>query len=263
MEYVHILFEKKDGVATITFNRPTVLNALNSALLEEFSHALAQIENDEAVRVLVLTGAGEKAFVAGADIRELAALSPLKAKHFAQKGQDLLDRLQALPIPVIAAVNGFALGGGTEIAMACDFIYAADTAVFGQPEINLGLIPGFGGTQRLPRRINIGRAKELIFTGEKIKAAEAVEMGLANKVLPAAELMAAVMETALLLAAKGRVALRAAKEAVNAGLDVDLHTGCRIERDAFALCMASPDAKEGTSAFLEKRPAAFSGGYHD
>jgi len=262
MEYTHIILEEKESVAMITFNRPKVLNALNSALLEELSHALEKIEKQESIRVLILTGAGEKAFVAGADIAELATLTPLSAKHFAKRGHEILHRLQALPIPVIAAVNGFALGGGTEIAMACDFIYASENAAFGQPEINLGLIPGFGGTQRLPRRINIARAKELIFTGAMIKASEAAEIGLVNKVFPPEKLMEEVMKTASVIASKGRVALRAAKETVNAGLDMDLYNGCRIEVDAFALCMASPDAREGTSAFLEKRKAVFIGGYN-
>jgi len=263
MEYAHILLEAKDPVWRITFNRPKVLNALNSALLEELSHALNRVASHEDIRVLILTGAGEKAFVAGADISELAVLTPLQAKLFAGKSQEIIDRLQKLPIPVVAAVNGFALGGGTEIAMACDFIYASDTAMFGQPEINLGLIPGFGGTQRLPRRINMGRAKELIFTGTMVSAAEALEMGLVNKVFPKATLMEAVMKTAHLMASKGRVALRAAKETVNIGMNVDLATGCRIEADAFALCMASPDAREGTAAFLEKRKAHFTAGYRD
>ncbi len=263
MEYAHILFDEKGPLVKITFNRPKVLNALNSALLKEFSHALDKISEDDTFRAVVLTGAGDKAFVAGADISELAKLTPLQAKQFARTSQDIIDRLQTLPVPVIAAVNGFALGGGTEIALACDFIYASETAVFGQPEINLGLIPGFGGTQRLPRRVNIGRAKEMIFTGAMIKAAEAMAMGLVNRVFPRSELMNEVMKTASSIASKGRVALRAAKETINAGMDVDLKTGCRIEVDAFALCMASSDAKEGTSAFLEKRKATFDGGYQE
>ncbi len=263
MDYAHILFEGEGPIAKITFNRPKVLNALNSALLRELSHALDEIAGKETIRVLLLTGAGEKAFVAGADISELATLTPLQAKHFAKRSQDILDKLQGLPIPVIAAVNGFALGGGTEIALACDFIYASDNAVFGQPEINLGLIPGFGGTQRLPRRINIGRAKEWIFTGMMIKASEAMGIGLVNRVFPQSALLDEAMKTASIIASKGRVSLRAAKEAVNAGMNVDLAAGCRMEVDAFALCMASPDAKEGTSAFLEKRKAHFKGGYRE
>jgi enoyl-CoA hydratase len=260
MAFENIVFQVEQGIATITFNRPKALNALNQALLSEFAQALEQVAADEGVRVLVLTGAGEKAFVAGADITELATYTPLKAKDFARAGHGILARLQELPIAVIAAVNGFALGGGSEIAVACDFVYAAETARFGLPEITLGLIPGFGGTQRLPRLIGANMAKELIFTGRMISAAEAAQIGLVNKVIPAAALMEEVLKTAREIAGKGRVSLRAAKQAINAGLNVDLATGCHIEIDAFALTIASPDANEGTTAFLEKRKAHFSGG---
>ena len=259
MTYDHIIFEEVNGIVTITFNRPKALNALNSDLLQEFSHVLDEIFRNEAIRVLILTGAGDKSFVAGADITELARLDPLGAKGFAQMGHDSINKLQLLPIPVIAAVNGFALGGGTEIAIACDFIYASENASFGQPEINLGLIPGFGGTQRLPRLIGKNRAKELILTGKMIPAAEAKEMGLVNKVCSQDTLMDEVFKIAKSMASKGRVSLRAAKEAVNSGMDVDLKTGCMYEIDAFALCMASEDSKEGTSAFLEKRKPVFKG----
>ncbi len=241
----------------ITFTRPQALNALNAALLEEFDAALDRVENDSAIRVLVLTGTGEKAFVAGADITEINQLGPLGAKRFARRGADGISRLTRLSVPVIAAVNGFALGGGTEMALACDFIYAARSARFGLPEINLGIIPGFGGTQRLPRLIGPARARELIYTGRMVEAEEALRLGIVNRVCEDGELMDAVNETARLIAAKGRVALRAAKQAVNTGLNVDLESGLALENDAFALCLASPDAKEGTSAFLEKRPAAF------
>lgn len=261
MAYEHIIQEVREGVVTITFNRPKALNALNRALLAELNQALAEIESDDSVRVLVLTGAGEKAFVAGADITELAECNTLSAKRFAKLGQQTISRLQALDIPVIAAVNGFALGGGSEIALACDFIYAADTATFGLPEITLGLIPGFGGTQRLPRLVGANLAKEMIFTGKMVPAAEALSMGWVNTVCPADELMAAVGKTAAAMAAKGRVALRAAKQAINNGLNTDLATGLNLELDAFAICMSSPDAKEGTSAFLEKRKANFGGGW--
>ncbi|MEZ4525642.1 MAG: enoyl-CoA hydratase-related protein [Desulfobacterales bacterium] len=259
MAYENILFAAENGIATITFNRPKALNALNGALLDEFSRALDEIDANEDIRVLVLTGAGEKSFVAGADITELATFGPLQAKVFAKKGQAIISRLQELSIPVIAAVNGFALGGGSEMALACDFIYASENANFGLPEITLGIIPGFGGTQRLPRLVGANRAKEMIFTGKMIPAAEAAAIGMVNKVCPAANLMEEVMKTAKAIAAKGRVSLRAAKQAVNSGLGADLATGLNIECDAFALCMASEDAKEGTSAFLEKRKAAFKG----
>ncbi|MFP4387633.1 MAG: enoyl-CoA hydratase-related protein [Desulfococcaceae bacterium] len=259
MAYENILYEIGDGMAIITFNRPKALNALNNALLTEFDEALDAGMADEGIRVLILTGAGEKAFVAGADITELATFGPLQAKLFAKKGQSVIGKLQALPIPVIAAVNGFALGGGTEMALACDFIYAAETANFGLPEITLGIIPGFGGTQRMPRLVGPNVAKELIYTGRMVPAPEAKEIGLANKVCAPDALMDEVKKTAKAIAAKGRVSLRAAKQAVNTGLDADLNTGLVVECDAFALCMASEDAKEGTTAFLEKRKAEFKG----
>ena len=263
MAYKNIIYEFQGGIATITFNRPKALNALNSALLAEFSQALDGIAADEDIRVLILTGAGDKSFVAGADISELATFDALKAKAFARNGHDIIAKLQLLPIAVIAAVNGFALGGGTEIAIACDFIYAAENAKFGQPEINLGVIPGFGGTQRLPRLIGTNMARELIYTGKMISAAEALQLGLANKVVPLDRLMAEVMQTAGVIATKGKVSLREAKLAINKGINVDLATGCGIEIDAFALCYASPDAIEGTRAFLEKRPAEFKGGLRE
>jgi len=258
--YTSIELVCSDGVATLTFNRPKALNALNAILLEEFADALESIKNDETVRVLILTGAGEKAFVAGADITEIATLTPLGAKKFAQCGQEVISKLQGLAIPVIAAVNGYALGGGCEMALACDFIYASDKAVFGLPEISLGVIPGFGGTQRLPRLIGANRAKEMIFTGKHLTAAEAKEIGLVNKIFAPAELMPAATETAKLIATKGKASLCAAKQTVNQGLNADLATGLAIERDAFALCLASPDSKEGTGAFLEKRKPVFTGG---
>ena len=263
MAYEHIIFQVEEGIATITFNRPKALNALNSALLEEFSKALDDIAADDNIRVLVLTGAGDKSFVAGADISELATYNSLTAKNFAQKGHGIIAKLQQLPIAVIAAVNGFALGGGTEIAIACDFIYASENAKFGQPEINLGLIPGFGGTQRLPRLIGANLAKELIFTGKMISAAEAEKIGLANKVVPQDQLMEEVLKTAREIASKGKVSLRAAKQAINNGLNTDLATGIHIEVDAFGLCYGSSDSKEGTSAFLEKRKPEFKGSLKD
>jgi len=259
MAYENIIFESSSGIATITFNRPKALNALNDALLKEFSQALDNIAKDEDVRVLILTGAGEKAFVAGADITELSAFNTLQAKAFSQKGHKTIDKLQELAIPVIAAVNGFALGGGSEVALACDFIYASENAVFGLPEINLGIMPGFGGTQRLPRLIGKNMAKEMIFTGKMIRADEAYKIGLANKIFPPESLMDEVLKTAKTIALKGKVSLRCAKHAVNTGMNSDLMTGCNMEIDAFALCFASEDAKEGTSAFLEKRKAEFKG----
>ena len=263
MAYEHLLTVLNEHVATLTFNRPKSLNALNADLLDELADYLDKVAGDDAVRVLVLTGSGEKAFVAGADINELARCNALTGKLMAQKGQGAIAKLQRLPIPVIAAVNGYALGGGCEIALGCDFIYTAESAMFGLPEITLGLIPGFGGTQRLARRVGVGRAKELIFTGQMITAAEALSMGLVNHMVPADQLRDAVNKTARALCQKGRVALRAAKAAINAGLNADLETGCALEVDAFALCMASRDAREGTSAFLEKRKPDFTGSFKE
>ena len=259
MEYKNIIFKIEEQIATITFNRPEVLNALNEASLKEFSHAIDNVAENGDISVLILTGAGDKAFVAGADIKEFLTFNALKAKKFSEMGHGVVNKLQELPIPVIAAVNGFALGGGCEVVIACDFIYASENAMFGLPEINLGIIPGFGGTQRLPRLIGKNRAKEMIFTGKMIPAAEAQAMGLVNKVCAQDELMDDVLNVAKIIVAKGKVSLRAAKQAINTGMDVDLKTGCRIEIDAFAICLASPDAKEGTQAFLEKREADFKG----
>jgi enoyl-CoA hydratase len=259
MAYENIIYQVEEGIATITFNRPKALNALNAALLAELADALDKVADDEDIRVLVLTGAGDKAFVAGADISELATFNSLGAKYFAEVGHKAINKLQQLPIVVIAAVNGFALGGGTEIAIACDFIYASENAKFGQPEINLGLIPGFGGTQRLPRLIGTNMAKELIYTGKMISAAEGQQIGLVNKVVAPDSLIDDVMNVAKEIAGKGRVSLRAAKQAVNNGTNADLATGLSIEIDAFALSFSSPDAKEGTQAFLEKRKADFTG----
>jgi len=259
MSYNTLTYEEAEGIATITITRPKSLNALNAEVLDELLSLLENIGKDEAIRVLIFTGAGEKAFVAGADISELAEFTPLQAKHFAEKGHCVMDRLQALPIPVLAAVNGFAMGGGLELALACDFIYASEHAKFGQPEINLGIIPGFGGTQRLSRIVGKNIAKEIIFTGKTLSAEEGEKLGFVNKVVPAESLMEESRKTAKAMAAKGKVSLNAAKHAVNRGMDVDLATGGRIEIDAFALCLASPDAREGTSAFLEKRKPDFKG----
>jgi len=263
MEYENILFQIEEEIATITFNRPKVLNALNEASLKEFSHAIDKVTGDEDIRVLILTGAGDKSFVAGADITEFLKFNALKAKIFSEMGHGIVSKLQEMPIPVIAAVNGFALGGGCEVVIACDFIYASENAMFGLPEINLGIIPGFGGTQRLPRLIGKNRAKEMIFTGKMITAVEAQAMGLVNKVCIQGQLMDEVLNVARIIVSKGKISLRAAKQAINAGMDVDLKTGCRIEIDAFAICLASPDAKEGTQAFLEKRAADFKGGLQE
>lgn len=259
MAYENIIYDIQDNLALITFNRPKALNALNGALIDELSDALDAIAGNEEIKVLILTGAGDKSFVAGADISELATFNSLQAKLFSERGQTAIFKIQELSIPVIAAVNGFALGGGSEIALACDFIYASDNAKFGLPEITLGIIPGFGGTQRLPRLIGSNRAKEMIFTGRLIPAAEAEKIGLVNRIFSQDSLMEETLKTARTIATRGKVSLRAAKQAVNNGLNVDLAIGCQIEVDAFAICMASEDGKEGTRAFIEKRKPLFKG----
>ena len=259
MKFETLLFEINERIAIITFNRPKALNALNALLFTEMNQILDQVEQDKNIQVLILTGAGERAFVAGADISELAKFNPLEVKEFSFNGQKVFARLEALPFPVIAAVNGFALGGGTEVALACDFIYASEKSVFGLPEITLGLIPGFGGTQRLARLVGANLARELIFTGQTIPASKALEYGIVNRVCSPETLMEEVLKIAGAIAKKGRVSLRAAKECVLNGLYMDMEAGCRFECDAFALCMASVDGKEGTSAFLEKRKPDFTG----
>jgi enoyl-CoA hydratase len=259
MDYENIIFQREGNVAIIKFNRPKALNAVNPSLLVDFNGALDQIEADPSVKVLILTGEGEKAFVAGADISHMVNLSPLQARKFGSDGKDALFRLERLPIPVIACVNGFALGGGTEIALACDFVYASEKARFGQPEINLGLIPGFGGTQRLSRLVGKAMAKELCMTGVIINAREAKDIGLVNKVFPPDKLWEETMKTANALATKGKVSMKAVKDCIERGYDVDLRDGCYMETDAFGLCWTSPDGKEGMGAFLEKRTPDFKG----
>ncbi len=259
MSFENIIFTVENNIATLFFNRPKALNALNNALFDELNTALDMVRDDSSIRVLILTGAGDKAFVAGADIAELAQMNPLQAKFFSRKGQKIFSKIEDLPIPAIAAVNGFALGGGSEAALACDFIYASEKAVFGLPEITLGLIPGFGGTQRLARLVGKNRAKELVFTGKNIRADKALEYGIANKVCSPETLMEEVLKTANLIAAKGKVALRAAKEVIQNGTAADLETGCRMENDGFGIAMVSEDAREGTTAFLEKRKPVFKG----
>jgi enoyl-CoA hydratase len=259
MAYETILFTKEGNAGVVKFNRPKALNAINQVVLDELGDALDEIEKDVSIRVLILTGEGEKAFVAGADISHMASFSPLEAKRFARNGQDLLFRLERLSIPVIACVNGFALGGGSEIAMACDFIYASENAKFGQPEINLGIIPGFGGTQRLSRLVGKAMAKELCMTGKMISAQEAREIGMVNKVFPPDQLWEETMNTAAVLASKGKASMSAVKYCIERGFDVDLRDGCFMEADAFGLCVSSPDAEEGMKAFLEKRKPEFKG----
>jgi len=246
-------------VATVTINRPKVLNALDAATLGELDLAARELQADTGVRVIVLTGAGEKAFVAGADIHELATLTPDSGKVYAELGQRVFDRLERLGKPVIAAVNGFALGGGCELAMACTVRLAADTAKFGQPEVKLGLTPGFAGTQRLPRLVGRGRAMELLLGGGIIDAAEALRIGLVNRVVPAAALQDEARALARAWAANAPVAMRYAMEAVNHGLDTSFSDGCFIEASLFGLSFATEDVREGTRAFVEKRKPEFTG----
>jgi len=260
MAYENIIFETEGNVAVIKFNRPKALNAINTDVVKELERALDEVEGNPSIRVLILTGAGDKAFVAGADISLMVNLDPLQLREFSVDLHNVGFRMEGLPIPVIACVNGFALGGGTEIAMASDFIYASEDAKFGQPEINLGIIPGFGGTQRLPRLVGKGMAKELCMTGALISAQEAKEIGLVNKVFPADKLWEETMKTAKVLASKGRFSLMAVKRCIDRGYDLDLRAACAVETDQFGLCMASPDGKEGMTAFLEKRKPDFKGG---
>jgi enoyl-CoA hydratase len=260
MEYHNLLIQRDDGVLTITFNRPQVLNALNSATMSELSAAIDEAERDSDVRCVILTGAGERAFVAGADINELKAIPDgPEGAEFARRGQDILFRIENLSKPVIVAINGYALGGGCELAMACDIRIAADTAKLGQPEINLGIIPGYGGTQRLPRLVGKGQAKYLVLSGETISAQEALRIGLVDRVVPASELMASATDLARRIAAKPPIAIALAKRAINIGTETDLETACAFEASQFGLACATEDHLEGTSAFLEKRKPTFRG----
>lgn len=259
MAYANILFERDGAIGVLKINRPKSLNALNPATLHEIAACLEAVCQDQTVRCLIITGEGDRAFVAGADIAAMVAMNALEGKQFSALGLSVLRRLEELPIPVIAAVNGFALGGGTELALACDLIIAAEKAKFGQPEINLGVIPGFGGTQRLARRIGLPRARELIYSGEMIDAETALRYGLVNKVVPSTDLMIEAKAVANKLAAKPPIAIRQAKTAINAGIDMDLDNACRFENEAFALTFATEDKAEGMKAFLEKREAKFTG----
>jgi enoyl-CoA hydratase len=248
-----------DGIAVITVNRPKALNALNSATLNELKAAVQAAGEDAAVRVIIITGAGEKAFVAGADIAEMRELSPLEGRNMTMLGQKIFAIIETLDKPVIAAVNGYALGGGCELAMACDIRVASTGARFGQPEVNLGIIPGFAGTQRLARLIGKGRAKYYIFTGNMMTAAEAYDLGLVDKVVEPAELMATCRDIAQTIIGKAPVAVMMAKKAVNHGLDMDMASGVAYEAEAYTTCFATSDRVEGMTAFLEKRAARFSG----
>jgi enoyl-CoA hydratase len=257
MPVENLLLEKDGALATITFNNPNALNALTVATFEGLERLLDELEKDVTIRVVILTGAGEKAFVAGGDIAHLATLDPNSAREFALLAQRVIDQIENFPKPVIAAINGYALGGGCELAMGCDIRIASDAAKFGQPEVKLGIIPGFAGTQRLARIVGKGRAKELIFTGEMIDAEEACRIGLINRVVAKERLMEEARSLAMKMADKSASAITLAKEAIDNGLEMDFSRAARYEADLFALCFTTADCKEGISAFLEKRPAKF------
>ena len=256
-EFIQI--EMKAGVAVLTIDRPESLNALNSQLIEELDAALHQLEADGSVKVVVLTGAGEKAFIAGGDIKEMQAMDTFAARTFSQNGQQMILYLERMSRPVIAAVNGYALGGGLEVALACDFIFAAEEARFGLPEVTLGLLPGFGGTQNLARSIGPVRAREMIFTGRMLSSRQALEWGLVNAVYPRQELLERTLETALRIARNGSVAVASTKRVINRGLELPLEEGLRLENELFTGLFTTEDRQEGLQAFMEKRDPLFKG----
>jgi enoyl-CoA hydratase len=254
-----VLVAREGPIATVTLNRPEKLNALTAALLGELLSTLEALGKDSSVRAMILTGAGEKAFAAGADIAAMVEMTPREARAFAELGHAVGASMEAAPFPVVGAVNGFALGGGCELALACDFLYASDKARFGQPEVNLGVMPGFGGTQRLARRVGIGRARELCYTGDVITAEEALRIGLVNAVVPHAELMGRARETADKIAQKGPLGVAQCKRVLVRGEGLPLPAACELEAQAFAGLFGSSDQREGMRAFLEKRAAKFEG----
>ncbi|MCR4397928.1 MAG: enoyl-CoA hydratase-related protein [Firmicutes bacterium] len=257
MDYVKV--ERRDGVAVITIDRQPALNALNWQVLDELSDALDAVASDAETRVVVITGAGDRAFVAGADIEAMQPMSVPEAREWAVLGQRIFSKIESLPQPVIAAINGYALGGGCELALACDIRIASDRAKLGQPEVTLGITTGFGGSQRLPRVVGPGWARQMILSGDVLDAATAERIGLVNAVVPAAELMAEAMKLAAKIASRGAVAVRLAKRALNVSMDADLETGLRFEAEVFGECFGTPDQKEGMKAFLEKRKPVFTG----
>jgi enoyl-CoA hydratase len=259
MEFKNLLIETSEGIATLTINRPQVLNALNSEVVQELECALYELDLDASVKAVVMTGAGEKAFVAGADIKEMSELSAFEAHDFARKGQRLMLLMRKMRKPVIAAVNGFALGGGLELALACDFIYASEKAKFGFPEVGLGVIPGFGGTQNLPRLIGPNRANELVFSGRIISAAKALEWGIVNEVFAPEDLLPKALGTAREIAGKSPLGVAYAKDAIINGMNMTKEDGFRYEASLFGVLFATDDQSEGMGAFLEKRGAQFNG----
>lgn len=259
MTFENILFEKKNAIGYVTVNRPKALNALNMTTMEELRTAFTDIKNDSTLRAAILTGAGEKAFIAGADINELAQQDAVAGKEFAHRGQSVLDLIENLGKPVIACINGFALGGGCEIALACTMRLASENAKLGQPEVKLGILPGYGGSQRLPRLVGKGIAMQLVLTGEMISAQEAYRIGLVNEVVAVADLIGRAEAIAAKIAANAPLAVQYAIEAMNKGLEMTLAEGLFLEATLFGVCCSTADKKEGTSAFLEKRAAQFQG----
>ncbi len=257
--YENLKFDKRDQIAYVTVARPKVLNALNAATMEELRSVFTALKDDTEVRVVILTGEGEKAFVAGADINELAVKDPIEAKEYTHRGQAVLDLMENLGKPVIACINGFALGGGCELAMACTMRLASENAKLGQPEVKLGIIPGYGGTQRLPRLVGKGLAFQILLTGDMISAQEAHRIGLVNEVVPAAELIARAEAIARKIIANAPLAIQYCMEAVHKGMEMTQSEGLYLEATLFGVCCATEDKKEGTRAFLEKRAANFKG----
>ncbi len=259
MEYKNILIEKNNSLTTIKVNRPQALNALNGEVLQELGMAVIQLGGDLETKVIVITGAGEKAFVAGADIAAMKTMTALDAKKFCDLGHEVMRQIETCPKPVIAAVNGFCLGGGLELALSCDFIYASENAKLGLPEVNLGLFPGFGGTQRLSRLIGKNKAKELVYSAKTLSASEALLWGIVNKVTPAADLLKEVETTSREIMKKGPIAVELSKRVMNEGTDLDIMSGLALEKATFPLIFATDDRNEGVGAFLEKRKAEFKG----
>ncbi|HSP16894.1 MAG TPA: enoyl-CoA hydratase-related protein [Thermoanaerobaculia bacterium] len=259
MTYENLRTETRDSILFVTIDRPKVLNALNAKTVEEIGRVFDEARDNDTIRVVIVTGAGEKAFVAGADINELATLSPISGKFVSEQGQSVFTQIERFSKPVIAAINGFALGGGCELALACHIRIASEKAQIGLPEVSLGIIPGYGGTQRMARLLGKGKAFELVCSAERVNAAEAERIGLVNKVVPADQLMSAAEEMAKKIASRSPVAVRAAIEAINSGSDMPLDEGQLLEATLFGLLCASEDMKEGMAAFLEKRPAKFPG----
>ncbi|UCH31233.1 MAG: enoyl-CoA hydratase/isomerase family protein [Candidatus Bathyarchaeota archaeon] len=259
MEFKLVIYEKSERIATITLNRPEALNAWSKELTNEFFEALKDAQEDEAIRAIIITGAGEKAFSAGADIKAMKGMNALKARALSQRGDKICSALESIEKPIIAAINGYALGGGLEISMACDFRIASENARLGQTEINIGLIPGWGGTQRLIRLVSKARAKELVYTGKIIDAKTAYRWGLVNKVVPATDLMTETRQFAKELASKAPIAIKVAKSLIERGADTDLKAGLALEREGFGVVASSMDLQEGISAFTEKRTPEWKG----